>query len=79
MSCSSLRSLEALLHHPAQRRVEVAVVEQVVAHLVEQRLGVEVEAGLGAVPARVPEPVRRRWRVDQLHRSHATPASIRRA
>ena len=29
------------------------MVEQVVAHLVEQRLGVEVEAGLGAVPGRV--------------------------
>ena len=56
MSCSSLRSLEALLHEPAQRRVQVAVVEEVVAHLVEERLGVEVEAGLRAVPARVPEP-----------------------
>ena len=47
--------LEALLHHPAQRRVEVAVVEEVVGHLVEQRVGVEVEADLRAVPARVLE------------------------
>ncbi len=31
------------------------MVEEVVAHLVEERLGVEVEPGLGAVPAGVPE------------------------
>ena len=42
---------EALLHHPAQRRVEVAVVEEVVAHLVEERLGVEVEALLACRPS----------------------------
>ena len=47
--------LEALLEHPAQRRVEVAVVHQLVGHLVEQGVGVEVEAHLGAVPRRVPE------------------------
>ena len=47
--------LEPLLHHPAQGRVEVAVVQEVVGHLVEQRLGVEVEAGLRPVPAGVPE------------------------
>ena len=36
--------LQALLEHPPQRRVQVAVVEQVVGHLVEERVGVEVEA-----------------------------------
>ena len=50
---------EARLHHPAQRGVEVAVVEQVVGDLAEDRVGVDVEAGLGAVPARVPELRRR--------------------
>ena len=56
MSRSPLRSLKPCCMHPAQRGVEVAVVEEVVGHLVEQGVGVEVEAGLGAVPARVPEP-----------------------
>ena len=46
----------ALLHHPAQRGVDVAVVQQVVGELVEQRVGVEVEALLRAVPPRVGEP-----------------------
>jgi hypothetical protein len=32
------------------------VVEQVVAHLVEERVGVEVEAALRPVPSRVPKP-----------------------
>ena len=53
--CSPLRSSEALLHQPAQRRVQVAVVEQVVGDLVEDRVGVEVEPDLRAVPPRVPE------------------------
>ena len=43
--------LEALLHEPAQRGVEVAVVEQVVAHLGEQLIGVEIEAGLACRPS----------------------------
>ena len=47
---------ESLLHHAAQRGVEIAVVEQVVGHLLEQRVGVEIEADLRAVPARVLEP-----------------------
>ena len=55
---------EALLHHAAQRRVQVAVVEQVVGDLLEHRLGVEVEADLRAVPLRVPEPRR------ASHRGH---------
>ena len=46
----------ALLHHPAQRAVDVAVVQQVVGDLVEERIGVEVEALLRAIPARVREP-----------------------
>ena len=44
--------LEALLEHPAHRGVEIAVVQEVVGHLVEQGVGVEVEALLRAVPAR---------------------------
>ncbi len=47
--------LEALLEHPAQRRVEIAVVEQVVGHLGEQRVGVEVEPDLRPVPTGVSE------------------------
>ena len=46
----------ALLHHPAQRGVDVTVVEQVVGQLLEQALGVELEPLLRAVPARVREP-----------------------
>ena len=42
--------LHALLHQPSQRRVQVAVIEEVVGHLVEQGVGVEVEALLGPVP-----------------------------
>ena len=57
---------EALLHHPAQGGVEVAVVQQVVGDLLEHRVGVEVEPHLGAVPLGVPEPRRAR------HRRHRT-------
>ena len=46
---------EALLQRAPQRRVEIAVVEQIVGELGEQVVGVEVEADLGAVPARVAE------------------------
>ena len=48
--------LHALLHHPPQGGVDVAVVEQVVGELVEQRVGVELEPRLRAVPPRVGEP-----------------------
>ena len=41
---------EALLHHAAQRGVEIAVVEEVVGHLLEQCVGIEVESDLRAVP-----------------------------
>ena len=47
--------LEALLHHAPQRGVEITVVEQVVGHLLQQRVGVEVEADLRTVPTRVLE------------------------
>ena len=53
---AALAVAEALLHHPAQRGVEVAVVEEIVGHLLQQRVGVEVEPDLRAVPARVLEP-----------------------
>ena len=52
---SPLRSRKPCCIMPAQRGVEVAVVEEVVGHLLEQRVGVEIEADLGAVPARVLE------------------------
>ena len=48
--------LEPLLEHPPERRVQVAVVEEVVGHLREERIGVDVEPDLGAVPPGVPEP-----------------------
>ena len=56
---------EALLHEAAQGRVQVPVVQEVVGDLLEDRLGVEVEADLGAVPAGVPE-------VGARHRRHRT-------
>ena len=69
---------EALLHHPAQRRVEVAVVEQVVGHLVEQRVGVEIEAPT-CVPSqreyRKPLVASRRRRTSR-HRYRFRPARI---
>src|SRR6185503_14650003 len=45
--------LEAGLEHAAQGGVEVAVVQQVVGDLTEHVVGVELEADLRAVPARV--------------------------
>ena len=51
--------VEALLEHPAERRVQVAVVEEVVGHLREEGVGVDVEPDLGAVPPGVPEPAPR--------------------
>ena len=47
--------LEALLQHPAQGGVQVAVVQEVVGHLREQGVGVEVEPDLRPVPAGVLE------------------------
>ena len=64
MSSLAVAVLEALLEHPAQRGVEVAVVQQVVGHLREERVGVEVEADLRAVPPGVPEAT--------LHRDDST-------
>ena len=53
LDVATLPVLESLLHHAAQRRIEIAVVEKVVGHLLEQRVGVEIETHLGAVPAGV--------------------------
>ncbi len=44
------------LHHPPEGVVEVAVVQQVVGDLREDRIGVELEPDLGAVPPGVAEP-----------------------
>ncbi len=44
------------LHHPPEGVVEVAVVEQVVGDLREDRIGVELEPDLRAVPPGVAEP-----------------------
>ena len=68
---AALAILETLLHHPAQRGVEIAVVEEIVGHLLEQRVGVEVEPDLGAVPAGVSGTVRHavtvaRWPRDEF-------------
>ena len=46
---------QAVLHHLPQRRVDVAVIEQLVRHLTEEVVGVEIEPGLAAIPARVGE------------------------
>ena len=48
----------ALVHHPSQGGVDVAVVQQLVGELVEERVGVEVEPALRAVPPRVGELLR---------------------
>ena len=53
---AALAVLEALLHHSPQGGVQVAVVEEVVGHLLEQRVGVEIEPDLRAVPPGVLEP-----------------------
>ena len=64
----------ALLHEATQRRVEVAVVQQVVGHLVEQRIGVEVEPALRAVPRRVAKPALVALPPPSLqHRTERTP------
>ena len=47
---------ETLLHHPPQRRVHVPVVQQIVVDFGKDGVGVEVEALLRAVPARVAVP-----------------------
>ena len=59
--------LHPLLHEPAQRRVQVAVVEEIVGHLVDQRVGVEVEALLGTVPTRVAEAGFRAFTSSESH------------
>jgi hypothetical protein len=52
----ALAVTHTVLHQSAQGRVHVTVVEQIVGELVEQTVGVDVEALLRAVPARVGEP-----------------------
>src|SRR5262245_58742282 len=47
---------EPRLQQPPEGGVEVAVVEQVVGHLLEDGVGIQAEADLRAVPAAVPEP-----------------------
>ena len=47
---------EAALHHAAQGVVEVAVVQQVVGDLLQDAVGVQLEADLRPVPAGVREP-----------------------
>jgi hypothetical protein len=58
LDVAALTILEPLLHHAAQRGVEIAVVKEIVGHLLEQRVGVEIEPDLGAVPAGVLGTVR---------------------
>ena len=52
---------EALLHQAPQRGVDVPVIEQVVVDLRQDRVGIEVKALLGTIPARVPEPPHARF------------------
>jgi hypothetical protein len=46
---------ETLLEQPAKGIADVAVVHEIVLDLRQDVVGVEVETGLGAVPARIPE------------------------
>ncbi len=55
-SRSPLRSRKPGLHHPPQGVVQIAVVQQVVGDLREDRIGVEIEPDLRAVPPGVAEP-----------------------
>ena len=48
--------VHTLLHHLAQRSVDVAVIQQVVRQRVEQRVRIEIEPFLRAIPARIGEP-----------------------
>ncbi len=61
---------EAGLHQPPERGVEVAVVEQVVGDLAEDRVGIDVEAGLRPVPSGIAEL--RRGPTPQRHAPEAT-------
>ena len=60
--------VEARLEHAAQGGVEVAVVQQVVGDLRHDLVGAELEADLGAVPARVAEPGSSRIAPEERHR-----------
>ena len=53
---------QPLVHHPAQRRVDVPVVQQLVGELLEQCVAVELEPLLRAVPPGVGETRRHRVR-----------------
>ena len=50
MRSSPLRSFMPCCMQPAERRVQVPVVEQIVGHLVDQRVGVEIEAPAACRP-----------------------------
>ena len=52
---AALAVAEALLHHAPERRVEITVIEEVVGHLLQERVGIEVESDLRTVPTRVLE------------------------
>src|SRR5205823_4683612 len=56
LDLTALAVLEALLHQPAQSGVDVAVVDEIVGDLRQDRVGVEVEPDLCPVPARIAEP-----------------------
>ena len=54
LDVAAVAVLEALLQQPPERGPDVAVVHEVVFDLRQDRVGIEVEAGLGPVPPRVP-------------------------
>ena len=67
----------ALLHHPPQGGVDVAVVQQLVGELVEERVGVEVEPALRAIPPRVGELLRHDRNVAlRSSKAHAAVGSV---
>ncbi|CAB4611981.1 unannotated protein [freshwater metagenome] len=49
----AVRCLEAGLHHPAQRGIEIAVIEQIVGQVAEDVTGIHVESDLTAIPSGV--------------------------
>ncbi|CAB4710509.1 unannotated protein [freshwater metagenome] len=44
---------QAVLHHLSKRAVDIPVVQKVVRHFVEQRIGIHLETPLRAIPARI--------------------------
>ncbi len=64
--------LGALTEQPLQRSQQIALLEQVVAHRVQKRLGVQVQDMLRPVPAAVVERVRHGFSAPVPHAARGT-------